>query len=77
MSILSREPDGCGFYYGFLGLDRRQINVRLEPFESSGIDMWHAYVAGDFVIACSSKEIAEHEAVAWMKRHPEKVADEV
>lgn len=57
-SILSREPDGHGFYYGWLP-DRRggQINVRQEG------PWWAAYVGGDHVGLFQSKGEAEAHAI--------------
>jgi hypothetical protein len=71
MSILSGDPDGMGYYYGWLPGDNRQINVRklhtiaLNP-------KWHAYVGGVRVEGgWDSKEEAEAAAIKWAKEHPE------
>lgn len=55
MSILSREPDGQGFYYAVIrGV---QINVRKEG------PWWAAYVGGDHVGLFQSKVQAEAHAI--------------
>lgn len=63
MSILSEEADGCGFYYGFIDDDYRQINVRQEQ------GAWCGYVGGEAVATDSTKEGAEAKAIAWAKNH--------
>lgn len=67
MSILSNEPDGLGFFYGFLPGDCRQVNVREE---SPG--RWCGYVAGVQVAVSKSKEGAEQSTVAWMLANVER-----
>jgi len=58
-SILSRQPDACGYYYGFLPCGR-QLNVRSEP------DGWRAYVCDLVAVASgSSKEEAERLGIEW------------
>lgn len=55
MSILSREPDGQGFYYAVIrGV---QINVRKEG------PWWAAYAGGDHVGLFPSKGEAEAHAI--------------
>jgi hypothetical protein len=70
MTILSREPDGLGHHYGYLGSDSRQINVRKEQ------DGWVAYVHGDRIGAYETKDIAEQAAIDWIKANPEPESDE-
>ena len=68
MSYLSREPDGCGYYYGFFPGDHRQINVRFEPKYSS----FCAYVGDNTVTTtATSIEDAEKKAMAWAKENPD------
>lgn len=67
-SILSEQPDGVGFHYGFAKPDMRRIDVRYEP-----IRRWAAYVGGDNVGHFDSKGEAEAAAIAWVKAHPRQV----
>jgi hypothetical protein len=65
-SILSEEPDGSGFYYGYAPGDLRRIDVRREGLHFT------AYVAGDPIrLGCLSKQSAELAAIDWMRAHPE------
>lgn len=61
MTILSQQPDGMGFYYGFLMGYALQVNVRKEGQE------WIAYVGGERVGAYMTKNAAEAGAVAELK----------
>jgi hypothetical protein len=65
MSILSDQPDGMGFYYGFAPGDIRQINVRLEK------GAWVGYVGGEPVTRALTKEWAELEAMRWAETNPD------
>jgi hypothetical protein len=86
MSILSKMPDGFGFYYGLEPGDGfRQINVREENGERCGTNNsdlnvlrgdWVAYVGGEAVACAATKAEAEAKAIAWAKSHPEPVDDE-
>lgn len=68
-SILSLEPDGVGYHYGFLDGDHRQLNVRLEG------DYWVAYVGGDAIGDFDSKDLAEAGAIKWARANqPEETA---
>jgi hypothetical protein len=72
MSILSKEPDGVGFYYGFLEGDHRQINVRFcGGMHCEGY--WQAFVGGEEIDkgqrAFLTKEAAEAAAIKWAKEH--------
>lgn len=74
MSILSALPDGCGYHYGFLPGDYRQINVRRGPADL----LWRAYVGGERVGdhvdgVWSSKDEAEAAAIAWAKSSAEEL----
>lgn len=64
MSILSKDMDGCKFFYGFAPGDHRQINVRKEA------DGWIAYVHGDRIGAYEHKDDAEAAAVKWIETNP-------
>jgi hypothetical protein len=74
-SILSRKPDGHGFYYGWLGW--RQVNVRYEErIAGDGDDIerdagWFAYVSGEEIAKCPTKDEAEAAAIHWAKQNPE------
>jgi hypothetical protein len=69
MSILSKEPDALGFYYGFLEGDHRQINVRDERFYCG---WWLAYVGGtQLPQGFENKEAAEEAAIDWARANPE------
>lgn len=64
-SILSSQPDGCGYFYGFTKGDCRQINVRYEN------NFWLAYVGDDEVSGPHiSKHFAEAAAIKWAKENP-------
>lgn len=66
-SILSIRPDGCGFHYGFLPDDHRQINVRCGPIDLC----WRAYVGGERVgDVFDTREEAERASVEWAKANP-------
>lgn len=69
MSILSRDPDGLGFYYGFRSGDSRQINVRHEMVGESSGEWWVAYVGGERVAFEESKAAAERSAIQWAEEH--------
>lgn len=64
-SILSQQPDGFGYFYGFRWPDSRQINVKQESGH------WAAWVGGNRVVAARDKQEAEAMAIAWMDRNPE------
>ncbi len=72
-SILSDRADGFGFFYGFCGNDRRQINVRQETNpnrhkEGGGPEkMWHVYVGGSPIGWFEKFNDAERAAVEWVK----------
>lgn len=72
MSLLSNQPDGLGYYYGFVKGDSRQINVRDEG-PRYGPPRWTAY-AGGVVVATglSSKTQAEVFAIDWIHNNPRK-----
>ena len=65
-SILSKQKDGLGFYYGFVKGDHRQVNVRLEK------GVWVGYVHGEAVIS-GLPGLTETETYlrAWMKDNPD------
>ena len=72
MSVLSREPDGVGYYYGYAPGDFRRIDVRRGPVDL----LWRAFVAGERIGDAENrvwptKDAAEAAALAWMKDHPE------
>jgi hypothetical protein len=77
-SVLSREPDGMGYYYGFVPGDPRQINVRPEFESSDPKDLsikWAIYIAGDMIGSAPRKPAAETKALLWLSNNPaEKVA---
>lgn len=61
-TILSREPDGAGFYYGFLPCGR-QLNVRNE-----GAHLWRAYVSDTEPVAEGVDKLeAERLGTLWAK----------
>lgn len=61
-SVLSSEPDGFGYYYGFYANDPRLINVRKEA------DVWLAYVGSDELPTLyNTKDAAEAAAIAFLK----------
>ena len=64
MSILSKEPDGLNYYYGWLAGCPGQLNIRYDATDS----LWHAYVGGEPVGTASSKDEAESLAVAYAKK---------
>jgi hypothetical protein len=80
--MLSKDPDGLGFYYGFLPeperrQDGRQINVRSEQGGILRWMRWYAYVGGERVggkgamnPGFRTKQDAVEAAVAWMHHHP-------
>jgi hypothetical protein len=81
MSILSKEPDGLGYFYGFRDGDSRQINVRLELCARSIADvlvqdkLWIAYVSGNSIGgAHATLAEAETAAIEWMEEHPDEEA---
>lgn len=65
---MSTQPDGLGYYYGFLPDDPRQINVRLEGYWSDlNAEYWAAYVAGERLEGYFlSREEAVAAAVVFM-----------
>lgn len=70
-SILSREPDGMGAYYGRKPGDHRLINVWFDRFTHG----WRASVAGENIMlggasGFPSKSSAEAAALAWIERNP-------
>lgn len=69
-SILSKEPDGCGYHYGFMKGDHRQLNVRHEG------EYWVAYVGGDPIGDFDSKALAEAGAIKWALANQEEVVDD-
>lgn len=72
-SFLSVLPDGCGFHYGFIPGDYRQINVRMEhPGE------YVAYVGGERITPWTfvSVKDAERYAISWMRDHPDQDDDQ-
>lgn len=74
MSILSREPDGLGFFYGFVRGDRRRVDVRYEAFSTDIREFagFVAYVDGvAFQQIHSSIAEAECTAVDFIKSNPE------
>ena len=67
MSILSKEPDGLGFYYGYAKPDMRRVDVAM-----NGHRDWRAYVAGEPLAATyRTKNDAERAAVMWIENNPE------
>jgi hypothetical protein len=70
-SILSRQPDGFGFYYGYKPHDHRQINLRYEytPGESD-IYRWAIYVGGERISYADDFQEGEEYALRWMCHHP-------
>jgi hypothetical protein len=71
VSILSKEPDGMGWYYGFYESDPRQINVR-ELHKGQ----WYVNVGDDCIANRSvvpnqtcfaTKDEAEAAAIAFLK----------
>lgn len=67
-SVLSQEPDGLGFFYGYLKGDRRQINIRFEGGQ------WMIYVDGRKIGQCERGATlmeAERMAIRWMKDNPD------
>lgn len=71
-SILSKERDGHGFYYGFAPDDGRQVNVRYETFGLCEPMGYAAYVGGERLpYKYETLEDAEAGALKWMKLHPE------
>lgn len=75
-SVLSAQSDGCGFFYGYLPGDYRQINVRRELADNKPVFLWHAYLAGELIGTAHSKDEAEAMAVEYAKAYPEPVRDE-
>jgi hypothetical protein len=70
MTVLSKLPDGLGFYYGYIKGDRRRIDIRLEDLP--GGEYWCVYIAGDLVDdTCTTKEEAEREALEYLKTNPD------
>lgn len=71
MAILSELPDGCGYFYGFLPDDPRQINVRKIPGDHVIGDRWEAFV-GEVQLETlfSSKREAEEAAITWALANP-------
>lgn len=72
MSILSKECDGLGYYYGFRDGDGRQINVRYE-----NADLWQAYVGDNKVPPPAglpgwpNRGVAEEAAIEWATANAE------
>jgi hypothetical protein len=67
-TILSERADGMGYYYGYSGDDRRQINVRHEAGK-----LWVAYVGGKVIgERYVSKTDAEAAALEFMRLNPQK-----
>lgn len=70
MSILSKQPDGFGFYYGYKDGDYRQINVRQE-MNWFGYQ-WYAYVGGIRIPGSyGCKDHAEEAALKYMEDNPD------
>lgn len=63
-SVLSLLPDAMGFYYGFIPVDPRRIDVQ------NTVDGWIAYVGGDPIGTAASKEAAEVLARHYMRENP-------
>ena len=67
-SILSDREDGCGYYYGTIPDDGRQMNVRLEE---EGL-VWRTYIGSTVAIAAGyTKHQAEELGRQWAKDNPE------
>jgi hypothetical protein len=69
MSILSKQEDGVGYFYGWYGDDNRQVNVRHEA------DGWVYYVGGDRIGVRDTKDGAEEAAIEWMRANPQDDAE--
>lgn len=70
MTILSKVPDGCGFFYGFHESDPRQINVRpgRSSAEHNGWPLWIAYVGSDQIgDSFETKDEAEAAAIRFLQ----------
>jgi hypothetical protein len=61
MSILSKQEDGLGYFYGWLPGCPGQLNVRYDATDQ----LWHTWVGGELVGAVKSKDEAEALAVAY------------
>lgn len=75
MSILSKQPDGLGYHYGFIPGDSRQINVRIETLpdaEAMKGGGWFACVGGEKLpgVHFTSLKAAEDAAIEWAKANP-------
>lgn len=71
MSILSKEPDGLGYYYGFVDGDARQINVKWDG-QMHDMHYWSAYVGGERLPTYwANKMEAESAAIKWAKENPD------
>lgn len=72
-SILSHEPDGMGFHYGWLPDDHRQINVRYEHPPRGAAERfghWAAYAGTVQVGRYGTKAEAETAAIEYLTEHP-------
>lgn len=73
-SILSDREDGCGFFYGRLPGDVRQINVRYERPEAGEpavFGRWVSYADGIRVGEYETKAAAEAAAIEFLKERPQ------
>jgi hypothetical protein len=61
VSILSKQEDGLGYFYGWHPGCSGQINVRYD----ATVGKWLAWVGGDYRGSASSKDGAEALAVAY------------
>jgi hypothetical protein len=72
MTILSKEPDGAGYYYGFYESDPRQINVQFRLTDRFDLNStkgkWVASVGDDFfATGFATKNEAEAAAIEFLK----------
>jgi hypothetical protein len=70
-SILSKQKDGLGFYYGNLPCGR-QLNVRQTTNRATGMEAWDIWVGGAKLMEQgASKADAERIGAAWAAATPE------
>lgn len=80
VSVLSREPDGCGYYYGHVPGDPRRIDVARHqgpaPLDEKGVELrWVVYVDGERFGRAATLAEAEMMARKHLRENPKRWAD--
>lgn len=71
MTVLSREPDGMGFFYGYFWGHRIDVRAELPAESPNGaigdVMIFAAYVDGERIGSAPTKGDAERDALAHIK----------